>query len=94
MWQVCTCVTNGTWIPGTQIGKNPDCPIHGLPKETKLYSTCDICTYKKELAELKMRVQETIMQAETDTDKDGWITAYHFKTGAIHRLLKDVRDTC
>ena len=57
-----------------------------------LFATCDECTAKKELAELKMRVQETIACARTDSDADGFITAYHFKTGAIHRLLKDVRS--
>jgi hypothetical protein len=44
-----------------------------------------------ELAILKRLVEETIMVAKTDEDADGFISAYHFQTGAIHRLLAAVR---
>lgn len=44
-----------------------------------------------ELAMLKRLVEETIMVAKTDEDGDGFTSAYHFQTGAIHRLLAAVR---
>lgn len=44
-----------------------------------------------ELALLKQLVEETVMVATTDEDGEGFISAYHFKTGAIHRLLAAVR---
>ena len=44
-----------------------------------------------ELAMLRRLVEETVMVAQTDEDADGFVSAYHFKTGAIHRLLAAVR---
>ncbi len=44
-----------------------------------------------ELPMLKRLIEETIMVAKTDEDADGFISAYHFKTGAIHRLLAAAR---
>jgi hypothetical protein len=41
---------------------------------------------RRALTELRQQVEDTIMGAQKDEDSDGWITAYHFKTGAIHRL--------
>jgi hypothetical protein len=43
-----------------------------------------------ELKMLKQLVENTIAVAATD-ESDGFITAYHFQTGAIHRLLSAVR---
>jgi len=39
------------------------------------------------LHDLRDHIQMTIHLGETDQDDDGFISAYHFKTGAIHRLL-------
>ncbi len=47
----------------------------------------------RELAMLKQLVEETIMVAKPDEDADGFISAYHFQTGAIHRLLAAVRTS-
>lgn len=47
---------------------------------------------RTELLGLRQQVEDTIMVAKTDSE-DGFITAYHFKTGAIHRLLGRVRFT-
>lgn len=44
-----------------------------------------------DLLALRQQVEDTIAVAQTDEDGDGFITAYHFKTGAIHRLLAEVR---
>lgn len=43
------------------------------------------------LAALRQQVEDTVIVAKTDTDDEGSITAYHFKTGAIHRLLAEAR---
>lgn len=40
---------------------------------------------------LRQQVEDTIAVAQTETDADGFISAYHFKTGAIHRLLAEAR---
>lgn len=44
------------------------------------------------LHELRQQVEDTILVAQTDEDSEGGITAYHFKTGAIHRLLAKARE--
>jgi acyl-CoA reductase-like NAD-dependent aldehyde dehydrogenase len=44
-----------------------------------------------DLHELRMRVEEADALARKDEDADGFITAYHFNTGAWHRLLAEVR---
>jgi hypothetical protein len=36
--------------------------------------------------------EDLIAVAKVDVDADGWITAYHFKTGALHRLLGKARS--
>jgi hypothetical protein len=41
---------------------------------------------------LRQQVEDTIAVAQTDECKDGFITAYHFQTGAIHRLLAMARQ--
>lgn len=46
---------------------------------------------KAELRVLRQQIEDTIAVAETESDKDGFISAYHFKTGAIHRLLAEAR---
>jgi len=46
---------------------------------------------KNDLHALRQQVEDTIAVAETETDADGFISAYHFKTGAIHRLLAMAR---
>lgn len=46
---------------------------------------------QKDLVTLRQQVEDTIAVAQTDEDADGFITAYHFKTGAIHRLLAEAR---
>lgn len=43
--------------------------------------------HRELLKELKQQVEDTIAVAVTEDDEDGFIKAYHFKTGAIHRLL-------
>ena len=48
--------------------------------------------YKDDLHALRQQIEDTIAVAETETDADGFITAYHFKTGAIHRLLAMARQ--
>lgn len=63
-------------------------------------SKCQVCDELKvklekaerALFELRQQVEHTIMVAETDVDGNDWITAYHFKTGAIHRLLAKARE--
>lgn len=45
----------------------------------------------RELAMLKQLVEETILVAKKDDDGE-WVTAYHFQTGAIHRLLAAIRS--
>lgn len=45
-----------------------------------------------ELKSLKQQVEDTVLVAVTDSDEEGFITAYHFKTGAIHRLLAKARQ--
>jgi hypothetical protein len=47
---------------------------------------------EKALFELRQQVEHTVIVAETEEDDHGWITAYHFKTGAIHRLLAKARE--
>lgn len=44
-----------------------------------------------DLVALRQQVEDTILVAQTDVDAEGGITAYHFKTGAIHRLLAEAR---
>lgn len=44
-----------------------------------------------DLVSLRQRVEDTILVAQTDVDAEESITAYHFKTGAIHRLLAEAR---
>ncbi|MCA1670321.1 MAG: hypothetical protein LC793_23655 [Thermomicrobia bacterium] len=46
---------------------------------------------RADLHELRMRVEEADALARKDEDADGWITGYHFNTGAWHRLLAEVR---
>jgi hypothetical protein len=46
---------------------------------------------REALSELRQQVEDTVLVATTDTDDEGWITAYHFKTGAIHRLIAKAR---
>lgn len=45
-----------------------------------------------DLVALRQRVEDTVIVAKTDVDEGGGITAYHFKTGAIHRLLAEARQ--
>lgn len=40
---------------------------------------------------LRQRVEEADRLAEKEEDADGFIVAYHFKTGAWHRLLAEAR---
>jgi hypothetical protein len=47
---------------------------------------------REALAALRQQVEDTILVAQTDADAEGWITAYHFKTGAIHRLIAKARE--
>lgn len=47
---------------------------------------------KEEIKELKTQIQIAILSGEIELGEDGFITAYHFKTGAIHRLLKIARN--
>lgn len=42
--------------------------------------------------ELSQSVENLLAVAEKDTDVDGYITAYHFKTGVLHRLLARTRS--
>jgi hypothetical protein len=49
-------------------------------------------TDRDALLALRQQVENTILVAQTDADEEGWITAYHFKTGAIHRLLAKARE--
>jgi hypothetical protein len=44
-----------------------------------------------DLVALRQQVEDTIIVARTDVDAEDSITAYHFKTGAIHRLLAEAR---
>jgi hypothetical protein len=44
------------------------------------------------LRALRQQVEDTIAVAETESDGEGFIKAYHFKTGAIHRLLALARQ--
>jgi len=44
------------------------------------------------LRELRQQVEDTIAVARTEADGSGFITAYHFQTGAIHRLLAKARE--
>jgi hypothetical protein len=41
---------------------------------------------------LRQQVEDTVLVAQTDQDGEGTIMAYHFKTGAIHRLLAKARE--
>lgn len=43
------------------------------------------------LHELRMKVEEAVMLAEKEEDREGNVSAYHFKTGSIHRLLAEAR---
>jgi hypothetical protein len=48
-----------------------------------------LCRY---VLELRQQVEDTIVVAQKDVDAENWIIAYHFKTGAINRLLAKARD--
>ena len=47
---------------------------------------------RKQLNALRQQVEDTILVAKTDEDANGFISAYHFQTGAIHRLLAEARQ--
>lgn len=49
-----------------------------------------LATLTTALRELRLRVLEADALAVKDADEDGFVTAYHFKTGAWHRLLSYV----
>jgi hypothetical protein len=44
------------------------------------------------LKELAQGIEDLIAVATKDEDGDGFVTAYHFKTGAMHRLLGRARQ--
>jgi len=44
------------------------------------------------MRELGQGIEDLIAVATTDVDGEGIITAYHFKTGALHRLLSVARQ--
>jgi hypothetical protein len=46
---------------------------------------------RKIIRDLCQAFEDLIAVATVDVDADGWITAYHFKTGALHRLLGKAR---
>lgn len=50
---------------------------------------------RENLLALRQQVEDTIAVAQTE-EQHGFITAYHFQTGAIHRLLAEARkgDKC
>jgi hypothetical protein len=43
-------------------------------------------------AELAQDIEDLLLVATTDEDAEGFVTAYHFKTGALHRLLGKARQ--
>lgn len=47
---------------------------------------------RKIIRDLCQAFEDLIAVATVDVDADGWITAYHFQTGALHRLLGKVRS--
>lgn len=54
-------------------------------------TTAPVSEWQDKLNVLRQQVEDTIAVAQTDEDEQGFITAYHFKTGAIHRLLAEAR---
>lgn len=69
--------------------------IRALPLPESLTKAAPLTQDAAELLQLRQQVEDTVGAAQTEADAEGWITAYHFKTGAIHRLLamaRDIRD--
>lgn len=54
----------------------------------------DSCGLKEReiIRDLCQAFEDLIAVATVDVDADGFISAYHFKTGALHRLLGKVRS--
>ncbi len=48
----------------------------------------------KAIHTLAQGFEDLLLVATTDTDDEGFITAYHFNTGALHRLLAIARQLC
>jgi len=89
-----SAMKNGVWIEVRFSLWNPDSlnAAHKPLERARAGNGPDYlaCRDGSDLRELRMRVEETIALAQTESE-DGFITAYHFKTGAIHRLLAEVR---
>lgn len=68
--------------------------MHGLEDGDQKWSVALRMFQKSQAAlhALRQQVEDTVLVAQTDTDEEGTITAYHFKTGAIHRLLAKARE--
>lgn len=47
---------------------------------------------RRRINELAQGIEDLLLVATVDADDDGYITAYHFKTGALHRLLAKARE--
>jgi hypothetical protein len=53
---------------------------------------CAGCTLgQQRINELAQGIEDLLLVATVDTDDDGYVLAYHFKTGALHRLLAKAR---
>jgi hypothetical protein len=62
--------------------------------QEKLYRDAlrDLAACREALLALRQQVEDTVMVAKTDEDAEGFVTAYRFQTGAIHRLLAKARE--
>jgi hypothetical protein len=47
--------------------------------------------FREMLHDLRQQIEMAIALGQTDVDDEGHISAYHFKTGALHRLLAEAR---
>lgn len=63
---------------------------HGNPNDR--CRKCIEAPLVKKLRDFCQSFEDLLALATTDEDADGFISAYHFKTGAIHRLLGKVRQ--
>lgn len=66
-------------------GRN--CAYRGNADE---HCTCAL-DERRVIHDLCQSFEDLIAVADVDVDSDGFISAYHFKTGALHRLLAKVR---
>lgn len=76
---------------------NVRCPLRhpeGMNSDNVRRLVDRVLEVERQRDEIGQGVEDLIAVAKTDEDSDGHVTAYHFRTGALHRLLGLVRQVC